>query len=170
MNLQDLGAIGDLIGGIGVVISLIYVAHQIRQNSRQIAQNTLHMEASMYHATNDAFCNWYALLAQDGDLATLWRRALDDEVLESDEKARVYALIAMLFITFENNFQQLRLGAVRRNTLKIASSALSALMARPVVRAWWNREGAWVLMPEFRMAVEDLVSEASVSTDTAQPS
>jgi hypothetical protein len=35
-----LGNIGDFVAAIGVVISLVYLAAQIRQNTRQLAQNT----------------------------------------------------------------------------------------------------------------------------------
>ncbi len=40
MTLQDLGNIGEFVGAIGVVASLIYLALQVRQTSRQINQNT----------------------------------------------------------------------------------------------------------------------------------
>ena len=34
MNLGDLANLGQVIGAIAVVVSLFYVAHQIRQNTR----------------------------------------------------------------------------------------------------------------------------------------
>jgi len=34
MNLSDLANLGQIIGALAVVISLFYVAHQIRQNTR----------------------------------------------------------------------------------------------------------------------------------------
>jgi len=64
MTLQDLGAIGELVGGLAVVLSLVYVAFQVRQNSRQIEQNSRHLEASMYFASGDAFARWWSLLVQ----------------------------------------------------------------------------------------------------------
>ncbi len=33
MTIQDLGAVGDFIGGVAVVITLIYLALQIKQNT-----------------------------------------------------------------------------------------------------------------------------------------
>jgi len=169
MSFQDFGAIGEMVGGIAVVVSLIYVAYQIRQSSRQIEQNSRHLEASMYYATNDAFYRWFALLAQDADLAALWRRALAGETLTPDETTRVHSLIAMLFLSYENNFQQLRLGAVKRDTFEIARSEISTLMSRSVVRAWWQRQGQRTLTPEFRRAIDSLVSEAKVPESTATP-
>jgi hypothetical protein len=40
MTLQDLGSIGELVGGIGVVVSLVYLAFEIRHNTRGLDQNT----------------------------------------------------------------------------------------------------------------------------------
>jgi hypothetical protein len=37
--LEDLGNLGDFLGGIGVIITLIYLATQIRQNTNQLRQN-----------------------------------------------------------------------------------------------------------------------------------
>jgi hypothetical protein len=163
VNLQDLGAIGEFVGSIAVVISLIYVAHQIRQSSRQLEQNSRHIEASMYHATNDAFIRWYALLAQDASLAALWRRALADETtLTEEETVRVHSLVAMLFLSYENNFQQFRLGAVKRDTLEISGSNILALMSRPVVQLWWKRQGTRTLTPEFQQAIDSLVAKGRV--------
>ena len=34
MNIQDIGAIGEVVGAIAVVVTLIYLATQIRQNNQ----------------------------------------------------------------------------------------------------------------------------------------
>jgi hypothetical protein len=167
MSLQDLGAIGEVVAAVAVVVSLIYVARQIHQSSRQLEQNSRHLEASMYHATNDAFYRWFSMLAQDETLASLWRRALAGEALAADETTRVNSLIAMLFLSYENNFQQLRLGAVKRDTLEIAKSDISALMSRPVVQAWWKRNAGRNLTAEFRAAIESLAEDSPVARDVA---
>jgi hypothetical protein len=36
MTFQDLGGIGELIGGIGVIATLLYLAAQIRANTRSV--------------------------------------------------------------------------------------------------------------------------------------
>jgi len=166
MTLQDLSAIGEVIGSIAVVISLIYLAYQIRQSSRQMEMNSRQLEASMYHATNDSFYRWYSLLAQDAALAALWRRALTEEtILSDDEAVRVNSLVSMLFLSYENNFQQLRIGAINRDTLQIARSNILSLMSSPVVQMWWKRQGERILTPEFRLAIESLVADGRVDRE-----
>lgn len=157
MNLQDLAAIGEIVGAIAVVVSLIYVAYQVRHSARQIEQNSRQLEASMYYASNDSFFRWFAMLAQDATLADLWSRALSGETLRHEEEIRVNSLILMLFTCYENNFQQVRVGAIVRNTLEISRHDLSRLMSRPVIQTWWKRHGPGALTPEFRQAVESLV-------------
>ncbi len=40
MTLEDLGNLGEIIGAIAVVVSLIYLAIQIRQNTAQIRESS----------------------------------------------------------------------------------------------------------------------------------
>ena len=52
MNLENLANLGEFIGGVAVIASLIYPAIQIRQNTRSVKSSTV--------ATNTA--NWSSLL------------------------------------------------------------------------------------------------------------
>ncbi|MCH8140758.1 MAG: hypothetical protein IH908_04080 [Proteobacteria bacterium] len=53
-TIQDLGAVGEFIGAIGVVITLVYLAHQIRQNTAQLKQNIPTAKAAALNASNIA--------------------------------------------------------------------------------------------------------------------
>lgn len=50
MTIQDLGALGEIIGAVAVVASPIYLAIQIRQNTQQISQD---VEATRLAALED---------------------------------------------------------------------------------------------------------------------
>jgi len=73
----------------------------------------------------------------------------------------------MLFLAYENNFEQLKLGSIRRNSFEIGRHNIAALMAQPVVREWWNGQGAATLTPEFRRAIEELVVREDTRIDRA---
>ena len=53
-TIQDLGAVGEFLGAIGVVITLVYLAYQIRQNTSQLKQNILTAKAAAVNASNIA--------------------------------------------------------------------------------------------------------------------
>jgi hypothetical protein len=70
----------------------------------------------MYQQAADAFMRWQMLLAQDAGLAELWRRSVAGEALE---RARFHSLVGTLFTAYENNYFQIALGAMRRDTLAV---------------------------------------------------
>ena len=51
MSIQDLGAIGELIGSIAVVLTLLYLASQLRQNTRALKLNA-EFAAAQEHVHN----------------------------------------------------------------------------------------------------------------------
>jgi hypothetical protein len=53
MTLEDFGNTGDLIGAIGVVITLLYVAIQVRDNSRFIPENPASLKAANEITSNE---------------------------------------------------------------------------------------------------------------------
>ena len=54
MSIMELGALGEFVGAIGVVITLGYLAYQIRQNTVQLERSTLAAKAAAVNASNIA--------------------------------------------------------------------------------------------------------------------
>ena len=54
MNWEAIGAIGEIVGAAGVVLTLAYLANQIRQNTIQLEQNTLAAKAAAQNASNES--------------------------------------------------------------------------------------------------------------------
>ena len=168
MNWEAIGAVGDFVGGIAVVLSLVYIGFQVRQNSRQIDQNSRHLEASMYYASGEGFNRWWSLLVQDESVADLWRRGLAAEELTPTERHRFRSMAMMLFTTLENNFHQVQLGSHSRDTLVISKTTWKRLLDSPGGSAWWKREARRSFTHEFVEAVDSLVSNANSSNNAAQ--
>ena len=64
MNWDAIGAIGEIVGAFGVMVTLIYLALQIRQNSKTI-------EAQMYQARSEVSANRYGQIADSPYLAAM---------------------------------------------------------------------------------------------------
>ena len=75
MNWEALGAVGELVGGVVVVITLIYLSTQIRQNTRGIqAQATAAVASEMQRnllavAECDALAEAFVKAGQGGELS-----------------------------------------------------------------------------------------------------
>ncbi len=154
MNWEAIGAIGDLVGGIAVVLSLIYVGYQIRQSSRQIELSSRHIEASTYLETGDEFSRWLTLIAADELLADLYRRGLAGEELSQTESLRFHFLLDSLFVAYENNYHQVQIGSVQRDSVEINAENLKRILGSPGGSRWWKRQAPRTLTPEFQAAVD----------------
>ncbi len=67
MNWEALGAIGETVGAIGVVATLLYLAVQIRQNNRKLGESTS-------AALNQFFANINSRISSDEQFAELFIR------------------------------------------------------------------------------------------------
>ncbi len=71
-TIQDLGAAGEFVGAIGVVITLAYLAYQIRQNTVQLEQNTLTAKAAAQNASNVALRDTRGSIYQSSEIAEIF--------------------------------------------------------------------------------------------------
>ncbi len=71
LDITTLAAWGEFIGGIAVVVSLIYLAGQIRQNSRLL-------RASTASATTTANTAINTLIVQDSEVARIYSDGMAD--------------------------------------------------------------------------------------------
>jgi len=68
-TIQDLGALGELVGAIGVVVTLGYLAFQIRQNTSQLELNALTTKAAAVQASNIALRETRQSIFSSGDMS-----------------------------------------------------------------------------------------------------
>lgn len=71
MGWDAIGAIGELLGSIGVLVTLVYLAVQIRQNTDSLAESRKYAKAQMYQARADAVNYMMAEFADPKVLAKL---------------------------------------------------------------------------------------------------
>ena len=106
-NWEAIGAIGEVVGGAAVFISLLYLAVQIR-SSRRSDQIVAAAEAT------SAVDNWIGQIVRDEDLYELYRRGLSDYAsLSQKEKGRFSLLIVQFIRSVEAIWFQLQLGAIQ---------------------------------------------------------
>ena len=103
MTIQDLGSLGELIAAIATVITLAYLALQIRQNTKSVrgstAQSLMNLDV-----------NSYALLAQH---ASIYRRGSSNIAdLDADEKAVFEHLVSAVMSQTFSAFAQYQGGLI----------------------------------------------------------
>ena len=82
LDITTLAAWGEFLGGIAVVVSLIYLASQIRQNSRLLRTSTA-------SATSDISGRVSTLIVQDAEVARIfWEGSADRDALATTDRQR----------------------------------------------------------------------------------
>ena len=96
MNWDAIGAIGEIVGAVAVVISVIYLAIQIRIGSSAVSTN---LRDSIY----SSFFEWNYQLTADPGFAAMFHRGLQDfNSLSEEEKPRFMHTAYGFFKVFEN--------------------------------------------------------------------
>ena len=134
MTLGDLSDLAQVIGAVAVVVSILYLAVQIRQNTRAL-------RLTVHHAMSDAHAHYLALLAQDPNLFHLFRvGAADPASLSEEDQARLNLLLHHIFIEFEDSYYHHREGALPGPLAERLAKVLPAWLDQPGLRAWFEAQ------------------------------
>lgn len=158
--LEDLGNLGDFLGGIGVVVTLIYLAFQVRQNSALLAQNTSAVQSSAYQAvTNNlnAYNEWFVT---NRDLAELLVKATHDlDSLEAADRMTLQGMSSAAFRNYENLHGQYQSGLISEEQWVGWKLLLRGMLPiNPALRSFWLEAGHLLYTPAFQALVGELLA------------
>lgn len=137
MNWEAIGALGEIVGAFAVVLSLLYVAMQIRSQNRE-------SRIAAVHELNESFRG--ALTSfQNPNLADLFVRGKDDfESLPEAERVQFISMVQGVLRVWEDAFnqhQQKRLSEAQWQGMVAQYSIYLSLPG--VVKVWSMRKIAY---------------------------
>jgi hypothetical protein len=132
MNWEALGAIGEIVGAIAVVVTLGYLAVQIRQNTRSV-------RASTYQSITSFIGEMNRVIEENPDLAQIMRAGvLDLSQLSLDERIRFNANMMTRFRHHENLYYQYRTGMLDEREFEGFRRLFSWHLSFAGTAAWWT--------------------------------
>jgi hypothetical protein len=133
MNWDAIGAIGEIVGASGVVISLFYLGMQIRGQNRETRLAAMHEINSAFRESYSAF--------NDGEIADIFVRGnADFQSLTDVEKVRVFATVNPLLKVLEEAFWQHKQGRLDEELwYPMARQFSFFLSAGSLQQAWKQR-------------------------------
>ncbi len=133
MNWEAIGAIGETVGALAVVVTLIYLSIQLKRNTSATRAGTA-------QALTDSINSANLLLAGDERLARLYRvgKFEDWEALDDDEKFCWGYLAVAACRSLEAVLTHDRLGQADPQSAELARSTLRQLFATGAYRRWWH--------------------------------
>ena len=150
MTLADLGNLGEFVGAIGVVGSLLYLAVQIRQNTRSLRASTHHASVVAGNAVQLAFAG-----AEAAKITLKAGRAYDELTL--DERFQFTMLMRAFFSFEEDVYIQFREGLIDRAFWDARARILTDVLRQPGIRDWWTKN-CFAYSAGFQEAVAELLA------------
>lgn len=146
MNLDFLGNIGEFVGAVGVIISLVYLSVQLRQNTKAV-------RASSYQEISHNSRELLKLLILDGEMAEIFTRGREEgmDALSPVERVRWHAMLLAIFRHWDNLFYQYRNEMLERELWKSYQHVIQGYMSEVGFQEWWEeqRDGFSVSLQEL---------------------
>ena len=134
MNWGAVGAVAELLGAIGVIVSLVYLARQIGQNTRAV-------RVAAYQSWFASYESYSNLMLGDPEFASLLERGIyASDSLPPDELARLKGALRRMFRQFENLYHQHQEGMIEAELFDAWAGFYSQGTASPAVREYWESE------------------------------
>ena len=131
MSIQDLGSVGELVAAMATVITLLYLAIQIRANT------TIARAQSLREMVNPPI-EWSLLPATDAELAGLLRRAMTQyDTMGATEQFRFSQWLFPFFAHVETVWRMQRIGLMEEGPLEGYVKNCVAMMNSEGGGAWW---------------------------------
>ena len=138
MNWEIAAAVGELIGALAVVVSLIYLAAQIKQNTRSVDEQTRAHRVASLTAVGQGFSGFRSLIASDDKNAGLWEKASSGLAnLNPTERRQLDFMLVEMFWSFAMPWLFVQQG-VFDNALWVQAKQNLRLFAHDGVREWWR--------------------------------
>lgn len=144
--LETLGNLGDFIGGIAVVVTLIYLAIQIRHNTAALQTASRQAIAAGYRDSNR--------LRLDPRTALAWAKGLSSvSELPFEDRAIFGTVVNDEALFFQGAFALYESGQLEESTYKAYLDWFSSIVATPGGTVWWEEIGRPIFAPGMVAAV-----------------
>ena len=163
MSWEALGAIGELVGAAAVLITLVYLARQMRQNTKAVriaARATL----------QEAFSGVADMLASSPEIAELYLKGcVDYRALSKTDRLRFSGVLQNYLFSIDILHEQASEGLMEMTSVL---EMVQPLFKQPGVCDWWIQNSG-LFRPAFARIVENVIAEtpqdASIASEQGAP-
>jgi hypothetical protein len=167
-SIQDLGAAGEFVGAIGVVVTLVYLAYQIRQNTHQLEQSTLAARAAAQNASNTALRETRASIFETEEMAELFHVG-NSNPEDLGDVSRLRYRLAMQNVTdvmLEIYAQTMATGFAPETWNTQGHTLVDRILATPGGKWFWATFGH-NYPPDFRLEVDRILEGSETARNSA---
>ena len=136
MNWETVSAIAEILGSVGVIVSLMYLAIQIKHAGKESHANSIHLINAQTAQVTTA-------ISASPESADIYYRGNENlTVLSPAEQFRYHALMVQMFTAGSSQFYLHRLGLIPDEMYVIGRAVLKNVMQRPGAIQWWEQNAS----------------------------
>jgi len=131
MNWDAIGAVGEIVGALAVVVSLMYLATQIRLQNRESRAASVHQVIDGYRTTISQL--------HEPEMADIWVQAHRDfDALSDSQRLRFVIYLTVALRAFEDAFFQWREGRLETPIWQALLTPLVDVKATVAFHRFWQ--------------------------------
>lgn len=149
MNWVAIGALGEMLGALAVMVSVLYLALQVRGQTKET-------QLAAIHEVSEGFRDGIAATFMDPHLSRVFVVGKDDQTqLDEAERIQFISIIQRNYRVWEDAFYQHRDGRLPTSLWQSMESQYSALLNWPGVQWVWEIRRDFYT-PDFRDYVDNV--------------
>jgi hypothetical protein len=151
MNWDAVGAVGEVIGALAVVFTLIYLAIQMKQNTLAVNQSA---QQSMVAETGSAMDSIFG----NPQGAEIWVNGMESwSSLTKSEKAQFAGIMHHTMRVYEQAYLSFRAGILETQIWLGMETAVLEVISSPGAQEWWSLRKHW-----YSEAFRSLIDNSNV--------
>lgn len=146
-----LGNIGEFLGSLAVMVTLIVLVVQVRQGAKAVAESNQLQRVAALDRHSDSIGEWRSQIAANLDIAGVWHAGREDAELDPVAHLRMNFLWINLINTQRSNYTRAviigELGLARQAVLSVAAE----IEVSDTFRNEWTSMESWLALasPEY---------------------
>jgi hypothetical protein len=157
LTISELGSLGELVGALATVATLLYLAFQIRAN-------TLATKRQALDDTIDRVIGWARHVAASPEQLSCWIKGSEGfEKLSVEDQLRFTALNMEIFGAAEASLEAAKFGGVKPETVVAVTGIIAQLSLNNGAWEWWEINGKHVFAEDFAQRVNEIGEDSRAS-------
>lgn len=151
MNWQAVSALSEIISAIAVIVTLIYLAIQIRESAKASRSTAVTDATSAVQA-------WYQELGSNPEAAKLFLKGMSQpDALSNEDQFQFLMLVHSVFLGFQRSYFLSQAGTLDVALRDSIGTAMRSVNHLPGMRMYWRQRKAY-FQPEFVAWAEELLA------------
>ena len=151
VKLKKIALITEILGGVAILISLLFVGIQLKENTKATRSSTA-------TATIGTMTDWYATMGTNAEASrSFWRFLADPDSMTKEEQLQHIYNLHGLLLTFQNSYYLALEGTLDERIPESLNQVIVGVKNQPGFQLYWNARKS-IFFKEYRDYVDEILN------------